>query len=149
MTQTLLRSFINDVTNFKHFPSLFKSHLVSNCITLSHFQMNTPSFIRLTEKSIIDFKITFASRRNFNSVSDNNNQISSDFKRRSRSRPTKQRYLMEQYYRAFHRFGPAKIANGGLVLGSSRFLLLPQPPQKMMLASNVVKIVSRIIILLC
>ena len=31
-------------------------------------------------------------------------------------------------YRAFHRFGQAKIANGGLVLGSSQFMLLPHLP---------------------
>ena len=49
-------------------------------------------------------------------------------------------------YRAFHRFGQAKFAYGGPVLGSSQFLLLPQLPQKMMLASKVVKIDSKIII---
>ena len=31
-------------------------------------------------------------------------------------------------YRALHRLGQAKIANSGLVLGSSRFLILPQLP---------------------
>ena len=51
-------------------------------------------------------------------------------------------------YRVFHRFGQAKFAYGGPVLGSSQFLLLPQLPQKMMLASKVVKIDSKIIILL-
>jgi len=30
----------------------------------------------------------------------------------------------------FHRFGEAKIRNGGSVLGSSQFLLLPQLSQK-------------------
>ena len=34
------------------------------------------------------------------------------------------------FCRAFHRFGPAKFAYGGPVLGSSRFLLLSQLPQK-------------------
>ena len=33
-----------------------------------------------------------------------------------------------------------RIYNGGLVFGSSRFPLLPKLPQKMMLASKVVKI---------
>jgi len=51
-------------------------------------------------------------------------------------------------YRAFHRFGQAKIAHGGLALGSSQFLLLPQLPQKMTIASKVVKIDSEIIITL-
>ena len=49
-------------------------------------------------------------------------------------------------YRAFHRFGQAKFAYGGPVLGSSQFLQLPQLPQKMKLASKVVKIDSKIII---
>jgi len=48
--------------------------------------------------------------------------------------------------RVFHRFGQAKFAYGGLVLGLSQFLLLPQPPQKMTLTSKVVKINSKIII---
>ena len=39
-----------------------------------------------------------------------------------------------------------KIDYGGLVLGSSQFLLLPQLLQKMMLASKMVKIDSKIII---
>ena len=42
----------------------------------------------------------------------------------------------------------AKIANGGLVLGSSRLSILPQRPQKMTLTSNVVKIDSEIVFLL-
>jgi hypothetical protein len=40
----------------------------------------------------------------------------------------------------------AKIANGGLVLGSSHFSILLQLPYKMMLDSKVVKIDSKIII---
>ena len=48
-------------------------------------------------------------------------------------------------YRVFHRFVQAKFAYGGQVLGSSRFLLLPQLPEKK-LASKVVKIDSKIII---
>ena len=50
------------------------------------------------------------------------------------------------FYRAFHSFRQAKIANGGLILGLSRFSLLPQLPYKMMLDSKVVKIDSKIII---
>jgi len=30
------------------------------------------------------------------------------------------------FYRAFHRFGQAKFPNGGSVLGSSQFSVLPQ-----------------------
>jgi len=36
-------------------------------------------------------------------------------------------------YRTFHRFVQAKFAYGGQILGSSRFLLLPQLPEKMKL----------------
>ena len=49
-------------------------------------------------------------------------------------------------YRAFHRFGQIKFVYGGPVLGSSQFLLLLQLPPKMMLASKMVKIDSKIII---
>jgi len=52
-------------------------------------------------------------------------------------------------FSVFYRFGQAKIAYGGLVLGSSQLSLLPKLPQKMTLASKVVKIDSKIIILLC
>ena len=45
-----------------------------------------------------------------------------------------------------HRYGQAKISYGGLVFGSTQSLLLPQLPQKMMLASKVVKSDSKIII---
>jgi len=34
------------------------------------------------------------------------------------------------YYRAFHEFGKAKLAYGGLILGLSQFKLLPLLPQK-------------------
>ncbi len=52
-------------------------------------------------------------------------------------------------YIVFHRQG--KLGYGGLVLGlhSSQFLLLPKLPQKITLNSKVVKIDSKIIILLC
>jgi hypothetical protein len=33
-------------------------------------------------------------------------------------------------YKAFHKFGPAIIEYGGLILGFSKFPLLPQLPQK-------------------
>jgi hypothetical protein len=46
----------------------------------------------------------------------------------------------------FQEFEQAKIANGGLILSTSHFSLLPQLPQKTELASKVVKIYSKIII---
>jgi len=49
-------------------------------------------------------------------------------------------------YRVFHRFGQAKFAFGGSILGSNQITLLPQVPLKMMLNSKVVKIDSKIII---
>jgi len=48
-------------------------------------------------------------------------------------------------YRAFHGFGQGKFANGGLILDSSKFKLLPQLPLKTMLGIKVVKINSKII----
>ena len=52
------------------------------------------------------------------------------------------------FYRAFHRFGQAKTAYAGLVLGFSQFLLPPQLLSNMMLASKVVKIDLKIIMVL-
>jgi len=49
-------------------------------------------------------------------------------------------------YRGFHGFEQAKISYGGLVLGLSQFLLLPQHSQEMMLASKVVKKDLKIIV---
>jgi hypothetical protein len=49
-------------------------------------------------------------------------------------------------YSVFHRFKQAKFAYGGSILSSSQFLLLPQLPQKMELASKVVKVDSKIIV---
>ena len=49
----------------------------------------------------------------------------------------------------FTDLGKLKLQNGGLVLGSCQFLILPQLPYKMMLNSKVVKIESNIIISLC
>jgi hypothetical protein len=46
--------------------------------------------------------------------------------------------------RAFHKFGQAKFHDGGLVLGSSQFSVLPQLPPKMMLGLKEVKIDSKI-----
>jgi len=51
-------------------------------------------------------------------------------------------------YSVFHGFGRAKFAFGGSILGSSKFTHLPQLPLKTMLDLKVVKIDSKIIILL-
>jgi hypothetical protein len=48
----------------------------------------------------------------------------------------------------FQGFSKAKSANGGSILSSSQFLILPQLPQKMKLTSKVVKIDPKIIVLL-
>jgi len=48
-----------------------------------------------------------------------------------------------QIYRAFHRFGQATFPDGGSILGSSQFSLLPQLPQKMMFGLKGVKIDSK------
>ncbi len=45
----------------------------------------------------------------------------------------------------FHWFKQAKFAYGGLILSSRQFLILLKLPQKMKLASNMVKIDSKII----
>jgi hypothetical protein len=49
-------------------------------------------------------------------------------------------------YSVFQGFSKAKSANGGLILSSSPFLILPQLPQKIKLSSKVVKVDSKIII---
>jgi hypothetical protein len=46
----------------------------------------------------------------------------------------------------FDRFRQAKFAYGGSILSLSKFLLLPELPQKMELASKVVKDDSKIIV---
>ncbi len=51
-------------------------------------------------------------------------------------------------YSVFHQIKQAKFAYGGIILSSSQFLLLPQLPLKMELASKVVKVDSKIIVLL-
>jgi hypothetical protein len=50
---------------------------------------------------------------------------------------------MKRSLRAFHGFGLAKIAYGGLILDSSQFTLLAQLPLKMMLGLKAVKIDSK------
>jgi len=47
-------------------------------------------------------------------------------------------------YRTFHRFGQAEFPDGGTVLGTSQFSVLPQLPPKMMLGLKEVKINSKI-----
>ncbi len=51
-------------------------------------------------------------------------------------------------YCVFHRFRKAKFAYGGSILSSSQFSILLQLPQKMKLASKVVKIDPKISVLL-
>jgi hypothetical protein len=55
---------------------------------------------------------------------------------------------LSRYYSVFQGFSKAKSANGGSILSLSQFLILPQLPQKIKLASKVVKVDSKIIILL-
>ena len=47
---------------------------------------------------------------------------------------------------AFHGYGQAKFANGGLILGSRQFALLPKLALKTMLDLKVIKIDAKIII---
>ncbi len=49
-------------------------------------------------------------------------------------------------YSVFQGFSKAKFANGGSILSSSQFSILPELAQKMKLASKVVKVDSKIII---
>ncbi len=44
------------------------------------------------------------------------------------------------FYTVFYQFREAKFCNGGSILSSSQFLILPQLPQKIKLASKVVKV---------
>jgi hypothetical protein len=53
-------------------------------------------------------------------------------------------YLLS--YSVFQGFSKAKSANGGSILSLSQFLILPQLPQEIKLASKVVKVDSKIII---
>jgi len=50
------------------------------------------------------------------------------------------------HFREFHRFGQAEFPDGGSILGSSQFSILPQLPPKILLDSKVVKINPKIII---
>jgi hypothetical protein len=56
------------------------------------------------------------------------------------------RYKLFISYSVFQGFSKAKSANGGSILSSSHFLILPQLPQKIKLASKVVKVDSKIFI---
>jgi hypothetical protein len=49
-------------------------------------------------------------------------------------------------YSVFQGFRKAKSANGGSILSSSQFLILPQMPQEIKLASKVVIVDSKIIV---
>jgi len=53
-----------------------------------------------------------------------------------------------QSNRALHGFGQAKFSDGGSVLGSSQFSILPQLPPNILLDSKVVKLNPKINILL-
>jgi len=65
------------------------------------------------------------------------------------SRAQKSRsFAMSGIYKAFHGFGQYKSTDGGLVLGSSQFSILPQLTPKLLLDSKVVKIDPKIIIAL-
>ncbi len=57
-------------------------------------------------------------------------------------------HSMVLYYKAFHRLKQYKFPDGGSVLGSSQFSILPQLPPNILLNSKVVKINPKIIILL-
>ncbi len=48
-------------------------------------------------------------------------------------------YLIYLLYRVFHGFGQAKFSDGGSILGSSQFSILPQLLLKIMLNSKVFK----------
>jgi hypothetical protein len=56
---------------------------------------------------------------------------------------------MSQLYRAFQAFGQAKFPDGGSILGSSQFSILPKLRPKIQLVSKVVKIDPKMIISLC
>jgi hypothetical protein len=55
-------------------------------------------------------------------------------------------HMLSARYSVFQGFSKAKSANGGSILSSSQFLILPQLPQKIKFASKVVKVDSKIII---
>jgi hypothetical protein len=47
-------------------------------------------------------------------------------------------FFTEKDYRVFHKFGKAKLADGGSILGYSQFTKLPQLPLKAMFNLKVV-----------
>jgi len=55
-------------------------------------------------------------------------------------KPKKDNFVSLHSYRAFHGFVQAKFPDGGMVLGSSQFSILPYLPPKIPLHSKVVKI---------
>ena len=55
-------------------------------------------------------------------------------------------FVCVDFYRAYHRFGQAKFAYGGLILSWSQFTLLPQQTLKTRHDYKVVEIDSKIII---
>ena len=59
-----------------------------------------------------------------------NSRVLKDRVRENRVADWQNGKLNESYYRAFHRFGLPKMEYVGLVLGSSKFLLLTKLPQK-------------------
>ncbi len=60
----------------------------------------------------------------------------------------KKRLQILSFTVCFTDLGMIKFANGGLILISRQFLILPQLPQKIKLVSKVVKIDPKIIVLL-
>jgi len=63
--------------------------------------------------------------------------------RKSQLRRERKRERKKDTHRAFHGFGQAKFPDGGSILGSIQFLILPP---KILLDSKVVKIEQKIII---
>jgi hypothetical protein len=51
-----------------------------------------------------------------------------------------QKTVSWHFYSVFQGFSKATSANGGSILSSSQFFILPQLPQKIKLASKVVKV---------
>jgi hypothetical protein len=88
----------------------------------------------------------FFKKRLSNTVSTQKDKKIDRFIRPYRLHP--QSVLLYKGYSVFQGFSKAKSANGGSILSSSQFLILPQLPQKIKLASKVVKDDSKIIILL-
>ena len=116
--------------------------------------MNDPEPEKLLSLSEQDKSDDHVARNNVQ-VSEELGKDSGDVRKRTLKWKQKKMFFICKIYlrlsqvstcRAFHRFWQAKIAYGGLVLGSSQFLILTQLPSKMRLASKLVKIDSKIII---